>query len=79
MSNNTAEAIRIMEELPESGQVLALNLLHQVLKAWRIQNEIPNDETMEALKEGEEMILHPENYKRYSTFRDFMEEMEQDA
>lgn len=79
MSSNAAEALRIMDELPESGQQLALNLLRDVLNSWRVQNEIPNEETIEALKEGEDMILHPEKYKHYATFREFMEEMENEA
>ena len=79
MSNTTSEALRIMEALPESEQQLALNLLRDVLNAWRIKNEIPNSETIEALKEGEEMIKHPERYKKYATFREFMDEVENES
>ena len=79
MSANTTEALRIMEILPEYEQELALNLLKEVLNAWRVKNEIPNEETIKALEESEEMIRHPEAYKRYSTFREFMEEMDNEA
>ena len=50
MSANTAEALRIMEILPEYEQELALNLLKEVLNAWRVKNEIPNEETLAAMR-----------------------------
>ncbi|MBR1497272.1 MAG: hypothetical protein IJ617_06580 [Oscillospiraceae bacterium] len=75
MSSAAAEAVLILEELPESGQQLALNLLREVLHSWRVQNEIPNAETIEALKEGEEMIRHPEKYKRYANFDELIEDI----
>ena len=36
---------------------------------------IPNKETMEALKEYEEMKNNPEKYKRYSSFKEAMKDV----
>jgi hypothetical protein len=36
---------------------------------------IPNAETRAALEEYEEMKKHPDNYKRYSTFEELMDEV----
>ena len=37
--------------------------------------EIPNSVTQAALAEYDEMINHPENYKVYDTFGDFLNEV----
>ncbi len=75
MSSITAETIALMEMLPEADQQLALNLVRQVLNAWRINNEIPNAETMAALEEGEDMVKHPERYKSYASFDELLQEV----
>ncbi|MCC8014179.1 MAG: type II toxin-antitoxin system RelB/DinJ family antitoxin [Eubacterium sp.] len=41
-----------------------------------IKREEPNEETIAAIKERDEMIRHPEKYKRYSSFAEFMREEE---
>ena len=46
---------------------------------FRITKSIPNEETKEALNEYYEMKAHPEKYKRYSSFREAMEEVLDDA
>ncbi|MBR1660136.1 MAG: hypothetical protein IJ705_07450 [Oscillospiraceae bacterium] len=73
MSNLTAEALRLMDALPEAEQALAVNLIRDVLNAWRVKNEIPNAETAAALEEGEDMVRHPENYPSYHSFDELME------
>ena len=39
-------------------------------------HETPNAETIAALEEGEEMLNNPEKYKRYATFREALEALE---
>ncbi|MCD8117192.1 MAG: type II toxin-antitoxin system RelB/DinJ family antitoxin [Oscillospiraceae bacterium] len=39
-----------------------------------IQREDPNADTVAAIGERDEMVEHPEKYKRYSSFADFMRE-----
>lgn len=35
---------------------------------FEVSREVPNAETIAAMKEGEEMRKHPERYKRYQSF-----------
>ena len=46
---------------------------------FRIAREQPNDETIKALEEYYEIKEHPEKYKRYSSFREAMDEVLADA
>ncbi len=46
---------------------------------FEIKREIPNQQTAAALAEYEEMKQHPENYKRYSTFQEALNEVLADA
>lgn len=43
-----------------------------------VTRENPNAETMAAMNEYFEMKAHPEKYKRYSSFRDAMNEVLED-
>ena len=36
--------------------------------------KVPNEETLAALGEYQEMLLHPEKYKRYSSFKRALDE-----
>ena len=44
-----------------------------------ITREIPNQETISAMNEYYEMKEHPERYKRYSSFKEGLEEVLNDA
>ncbi len=46
---------------------------------FAIQREIPNADTVAAMKEAEEMEKAPENYKKYSSFSELLREVEEDA
>lgn len=46
---------------------------------FAVTREKPNAETIAALNEYNEMNVHPEKYKRYSSFRDAMNEVLSDA
>ena len=46
---------------------------------FEIKRNVPNAETRAALDEYEEIKKHPENYKRYSSFKDAMDEVLDDA
>ena len=46
---------------------------------FKISREWPNAETTAAMDEYYEMKEHPEKYKRYSTFREAMDEVLSDA
>lgn len=57
--------------------------IKQMLREGKIPFEIkadtPNEETAAAMKEAEEMEKHPENYKRYSTFSQLVDEVMSEA
>lgn len=38
--------------------------------------DIPNADTIAAMKEADEMDKHPEQYKRYSSFDEILKEIE---
>lgn len=46
---------------------------------FSIRREIPNAETIESMNEFYTMKAHPEQYKRYASFRDAMKEVLDDA
>lgn len=46
---------------------------------FSVCREIPNADTIAAMKEADEMDKHPEQYKRYSSFAEILEEVISDA
>lgn len=44
-----------------------------------IQREVPNADTIAAMKEYNEMVKHPENYKSYSSFSELSDEVLSDV
>ena len=46
---------------------------------FSIQREVPNADTIAAMKEVEEMKKHPENYKSYNSFSELLKEVLNDA
>ena len=42
---------------------------------FAITRNVPNQKTVEAMDEYDEMEKHPEKYKRYSTFKDAMRDV----
>ena len=44
-----------------------------------IKREVPNADTIAAMNESYEMKAHPEQYKRYSSFKEAMNEVLTDA
>lgn len=46
---------------------------------FNVYREIPNADTIAAMKEVEEIKRYPENYKRYHSFNDALKEVLSDA
>lgn len=46
---------------------------------FEIRRNVPNAETVAAMDEFSEMKAHPEKYKRYSSFKDAIDEVLADA
>ena len=58
----------------------AINLFYkQVIRTnsipFELKAEIPNNETLEALKEVEEMDKHPDDFKKFNTTKELMEDL----
>ena len=82
--------VRIYTELKQSAEALFADLwltITMFLKsavshdgiAFEVKRITPNAETRTALAEYNEMKQHPEKYKRYHSFDDFMDEVFADA
>lgn len=46
---------------------------------FAIQREVPNADTIAAMKEADEMAKNPDAYKRYGSFAELLQEVEADA
>lgn len=92
--NKVSTSISIDADVKEKAQELfedlgidlstAINLfLKQSIREnaipFNVCREIPNADTIAAMKEADEMEKHPEQYKRYSSFAEILEEVISDA
>lgn len=59
--------------------IFAKTVVREQRIPFELTTEIPNSVTVEAMKEYDEMLNHPEKYKRYSTFKEAMDEVLGDA
>lgn len=81
--------INLDADLKRSAQVLLKDLgmdlttavtifLKQMVREqglpFRVTRDVPNVDTLAALQEYEDMKAHPENYKRYASFKEAMED-----
>ena len=72
-------AIKLFNKLGISlSTAITLFLQQAVLEQgipFYVTREVPNEETLKALAEYEEMKNNPEKYKRYSSFKEILEEL----
>lgn len=66
-------------DLSTAVVVFIKQMLREGRIPFEIKAEVPNAETAAALREAEEFEKHPENYKRYSSFSQLVEEVMTDA
>lgn len=59
--------------------IFAKTVVREQRIPFALTTEVPNAVTVEAMREYEEMKKDPEKYKRYSSFRDAMNEVLGDA
>lgn len=69
---------QVLGTVPEFKLGYALTFL-QGLAAGTDKEDTPNMQTMAALEEAEDMVNHPDQYKRYDTFSDLLNEVLEDA
>lgn len=65
---------QLLEEVPDFKLGYVLSYL-QGLTAGDDEDDTPNQLTIEAMEEAEDMAIHPERYKRYDSFDDFLREV----
>lgn len=84
----TTMTIRVDEDVKKNAQVLykslgvdmstAINVFLRMSIAaggFPFDVRIPNAETLESLKEADDMIAHPEKYKSFSSVEELMEDL----
>ncbi len=59
--------------------IFARTVVREQRIPFELTTEVPNEETIAAMNELNEMKKHPERYKRYSSFREAMNEVLGDA
>lgn len=59
--------------------VFAKTVVREQRIPFELTTEIPNADTIAAIREAEDFKAHPENYKRYSSFAELLKEVEEDA
>ena len=59
--------------------IFAKTVVREQRIPFELTTETPNSVTLAAMDEYEEMVKNPKKYKRYSTFKDAMREVLEDA
>ena len=59
--------------------IFAKTVVREQRIPFEITTEVPNNVTIAAMNEYDEMQKHPEKYKRYSTFKEAMNEVLENA
>lgn len=59
--------------------IFAKTVVREQRIPFELTTEVPNSATLSAMDEYDDMLSHPEKYKRYSSFRDALEEVITDA
>ena len=59
--------------------IFAKTVVREQRIPFELTTEIPNNITIAAMNEYDEMQKHPEKYKRYSTFKEAMNEVLENA
>ncbi len=59
--------------------IFAKTVVREQRIPFELTTETPNSVTLAAMDEYEEMVKNPQKYKRYSTFKDAMREVLEDA
>ena len=75
-----AQGIALYKDLGMDLSTAVSIFLKQSLRAnglpFKLTRDVPNKETIEAMNEYYEMKEHPENYKKYSSFKELLEDLD---
>ena len=82
-SDTTAKAKELFTDLGLDLSTAVNIFFRQALREnaipFTISRDIPNEDTIEAMREADEFEKHPERYKRYSSFKELLNEVAADA
>ena len=59
--------------------IFAKTVVREQRIPFALTTEVPNADTRAAMQEYSQMLAHPEQYKRYSSFREALDEVLNDA
>ena len=62
-------------DLSTAVNIFLKQMLYEGKIPFSIERHIPNDVTLEAIREAEEMKLNPDKYKRYDSVESMMEDI----
>ena len=66
-------------DLSTAVNIFFRQAIHENAIPFNISRDIPNRETISALEEARDIIRHPEQYKKYSSFSEVLREVTSDA
>lgn len=66
-------------DLSTAVNVFLKQMIYEGGIPFAIKREIPNEDTLAAMREAEEMKNNPTAYKRYASFFELLREAEEDA
>lgn len=66
-------------DLSTAVNVFLKQMIYEGGIPFAIKREIPNEDTLAAMREAEEMKNNPTAYKRYASFSELLREAEEDA
>ena len=67
------------QELSTAINIFLRQSIRENAIPFSVQREVPNADTVAAMKEAEEIKRHPENSERYSSFSEALKEVQSDA
>lgn len=62
-------------DLSTAVNIFLRQMIYEHAIPFPISRDLPNAETMEAIKDAEEMAKHPEQYKSYGSANEMMEDL----
>ena len=62
-------------DLSTAVNIFLRQMIYEHAIPFPISRDLPNAETMEAIKDAEEMAKHPERYKSYNNADEMMEDL----
>ena len=69
------EAEKLFSDISTAVNIFLRQSIRENCIPFNIQKEVPNADTLAAMKESEDMIAHPEKYKSYHDVDEMMKDL----